>query len=1158
MHVKALCAHSNLRALAARHLSALLAGCLLALCLSASTGVHSQLINFSATDAPLTKVFAAVEQQTGYVFFYDENILGDSRPVTIRAENMPLESFLDKILKDEPLKFSFQNKTIIISRKQPEPPAVAARQDTTTHPEPGQATVRGRIVDFETSQPLPGATVTLMPGALSVQTDEKGYYTIHNVPAGSYLLTISYVGYQKNSLPVTVKNKKASVMDVQMTAGTNLGEVVVQAGARKVKAVTHTTEKALIAEIRNATGVVSGISSELINKTADRNAAEVVKRISGINVVDNRFVVVRGMNERYTITYLNDNIAPSTELYSKAFAYDLLPTSIIDRILVYKSPRADLNGEFAGAAVKVFTKNAMPVKHFDIGVQFADRPGSTMTTVNSYNGGKYDFLGLDDGTRKLPSFSPGYFQSDKSAANSSQARMVSAFSPTLMYGTEKSTPDMQFYANYYNAWRLGKMHLYDLTSVTYTKETTFYNQHRQTGNTGAYGISGGDLNLGIQNEIGTNVQTTEKGAENVLENLTLKINPQNTIQFKNFFVNDGRRFTGVNDWQANTVPIMDTLLFGATRKKNIILSFQQRLLYSGNLGGYHHWGQDHRQELDWNAGYTHDMQNVPDQRISNFQTGLDQDPEESPNLTYTAAGSNLGDYTNGFLGMISRLFVKNQENIYNGSLDYTFRVSPSIELKAGTFQEFKTKDVGRRFFRVNRGGLAPGELMVPSSDQTGGAGGWPWGYGLSNPNIINWRLQDLSKIWNPANFPQDGSGLWLYDGTTPVDSYVATEQNNAGYLMGDWNPLGRRFTINAGVRVEYDEQKLAGANTPGGTIGATSNGVINVVYTDHPQTSVLPSVNLTWRPDSVFVIRTGYGRTVDRPDFRELTPYSDYDFINQEVITGNPGLVTATIDNYDLRAEFYPRSAQENEMVDVGVFYKHLQNPIERFRTSQSGYIDGADFTSISFLNAQSAEVYGLEAEVKKSLSFVPGGLFRHLSLVLNGSLIHSMATERPSYVFNSSTAPPGRPLQGQAPYVFNSALFYENPASGTKIGVIYNVTGAIIYAKSAGFPGPYTSGDSSYLQSIRPDLAQLPMNLMDLSISQRIFKSLQMKFSIQNLLSEPYRIIEDQNYNQRYDAETPANVTYNGKTYTYYKGDDLFEKYNPGRYYILSFTYAF
>jgi TonB-dependent receptor len=719
--------------------------------------------------------------------------------------------------------------------------------------------------------------------------------------------------------------------------------------------------------------------------------------------------------------------------------------------------------------------------------------------------------------------------------------------------------------------------LYDLTSVTYSHETRFYSVYEQTGNTYAYPFTqpvGSAQDIGQNNTITNSQQTTEIGKINVLENLTLKWNQHNYIVFKNFFINEGRVLTTVNDQYANVLPVIDSALYSGTHQHSINLSFQQRLLYFGNLTGENVFGKNDRNEMSWNLGYTLSQQHVPDQRNSIFNTASDPSVTgvqagEPSTLGAVAAGTNTGDLNSGDLGMISRVFIKLNENVYNASLDYAFHVRPDLSLKVGTYQLFKTREVGRRTFIVNRGGLQPGEILQPPSNESAYQG-WPQGYGSNNPNTIFFRQQYLNTIWNPANFPDDGSGLAIYDVTSPVDSYVGSEQNNAGYLMGDWNPVGKSLTFNAGLRVEYDLQQIAG-----GTEGQT--GSFFPVKASHPTTKALPSVNITWRPGPQWVLRTGYGRTVNRPELRELTPYNDFDYPDQETIIGNPALVSSTIDNYDFRAEFYPHNTRQNEMLDIGVFYKKIQNPIEQLRMSLDAFTGPGDFTIISFGNSISAEVYGIEADIKKNMSFIPGKFFRDLSFVANGSLVKS-STVQPTldqlgYVRDTGVNVKGRPLQGQSPYVFNAGLEYENPAWGSKIGVSFNVSGPRIYAKSLAnanstyqVTGNGSGGvDSSNFASIRPDLLELPRNLLDVSLSQRIVKSLVMKFSIQNLLEAPFRIVEDHNYNQRYDKEIPVPVTSRqngnltpGITYYYYKGDNIFRSYNPGRYFICQLTYAF
>jgi outer membrane receptor for ferrienterochelin and colicin len=1080
-------------------------------------------INFSATT--LDKALEQLKDRSPVNIAYDVTGL-DVKKINIAARsftNAPLTQVVEYLLRNTPFTYHQLAGGILINRA--EKPVPEKKEEKPTG-------LKGRVVDFETSQPLPGATVRVVQNDKAVLTNEQGFYEIRNLPAGKYTLLVSYVGYQETQITgVEVLNNRIVAFDIKMQAGKVLSTVEVSSGARKVKAVTHSTDRQLLEEIRSSTGVVSGISNEFINKTADRNGAEIVKRISGVTVVDDRFIVIRGMNERYNLTYLNGNVAPSTELFGKAFAYDLLPSSVIDKILVYKSPVADLVADYGGAALKVYTKNTMPVKHLDVGIQLGHRPGSTNTTINSYNGGKYDFLGFDDGTRRLPAFARDDLHTNLNNNGLKQANMVNAFSSTLDYGTKHSLPDVQLFLNYYNMWKLGKKsRLYNLTTVNYTHETRSYTLSQQSGNTYAFGADSAiGFNYGSLNRIKSNQQSVEIGKINVLENITWKWNDQNRIMLRNFFVNDGRNFTGITDSRLNAAKQMDSLLLRRTRQ--IVLSFQQRTLYSGNLGGLHQFKRHLASELEWNLGFTFNQQLVPDQRISRFAS-----IQGSP---YIALGSNTGAVEDQLPGMISRQFTVSQEKVYNGSIDYVLHIDKHLSLKAGTYQMYKLRDVSRRLFRVNRGGLQQDD----NGTTEGTPPGYIDGYGLSNQRLTHFTQGDLHAIWNPANFPDDNTGLRLYNITQPTDSYVASEQNNSAYLMGDWKTANEKLILNAGLRVEYDRQKAASA--------AKNEGQLMLSYANHPLTSWLPSVNVSYLPHANLVIRAGYGRTMNRPEFREISAYNDYDFSNNELIYGSSEVVSAMIDNFDLRAEWYPQSQANNEVINLGFFYKGIQHPIERLR-SELTIPDASNFTIISFGNADRARVYGIEGELRKNLSFINHPLFKRFSLVLNGAWIKSSTVQivRNGYLRDTAS---GRPLQGQSPYIFNSALFYEHIGWGTKIGLIYNVSGPRLYAKSV-FNRNSNIQPGNQEVTTRPDLVQLPVHLLDLAITQRLIKSLQVKFVLQNILDRPSRIIEDHNYNQRYDKEVPAKSL---GGVDYFTGDNIYSSFKPGRFFQLQFTYS-
>lgn len=1103
-------------------------------------------VNVDFHHVKLAAVLDTLTAQSGIRFSYPSE-MKDRGPVTLRLLHSDMYHALLALSTGLQLRFSRTDGVIAISDAEPPP-------------EEQRGIIKGRIVDFETTAPLPGATVVLLPLNKGMVTDEKGYYQLENIPAGQYQLKVSFIGYQSFIQQVTITGKTL-LMDVKLRAAVTLSGVEVKSRVGfSHSPVSFSGDKEVLSEIKAARGIVSGISNEQIVKSADRNAAEIIKRVSGITVVDEKFVQIRGMNPRYNLTYLNDNPAPATEMYNRSFAYDMLPAPVIDKIMVYKSPMAELMGDYAGGAVKVFTKNTRPVRHFDIGAQFGYRDGTTFQHLNTTTHSSTDWLGFDNGMRKLPANLPTYRQSG-GHYEMPQQEMVNAFSNDWTYQQQKALPDMQLFLNYFDNWRIGKYRLFNLSSVTYTNESRHQLESRQTGNTYAYMLDKYSVNLGASNTLGINDVSTQTAKFNWLQNFTLQLDSSNRIEWKNFVLNEGKNTVSIQTTQGNIFPDKAVFLNYKEDKQNI-LQFQQRFLYNSNLGGYHRFGSQAPQEFHWNLGYAYSMQDVPDQRISRFVKnyapgGLTSGEDDA--LRWVV---NYGVNENQlFNGMLNRFFIKNAENTYNGALEYSIAPLKQLTLKMGAYNMYRTRVVDRRFFKVNRGGLTGNEVSLVYTP-----GGWD-NNGLINPAYLTFREQDLSNIWQPANFKDDGSALQLYDVSTPIDHYVASEQQNSGFIQGEWNAWNGKLIVNGGLRYEHSLQKVSGA--------AEAQGVYLPVEVNLPQNNLLPSVQISFRPTSKWVFRGSYGRTLNRPELREIAPFSDYDFVNMERISGNTGLKGSSIDNYDVRVELYP-GQEGNEMISIGLFAKQIDKPIERLRFSNGNEIYGGQ-TGISYFNADKASVYGIEAEVRKNLSFIPVNFFRHLSVIMNGALIKSKSSR--TFIPDPAIPNPpgaaagsfdGRPLQGQAPYVFNAGLYYENVGTGTKLGFLYNVSGPSIYAIANGNAEEilklqaktegYTNADLVTLAT-RPDLLELPRHLFDLSLTQRLYKALQMRINIQNLLDQPFTLVEDQNYNHRYDKERkvlPAATSEKDAGRYYFEGDNIYQKYFSGRYCTLTFTYSF
>jgi len=1009
-----------------------------------------------------------VESQVKLNFIYDNQLLGSfHQEITHRFDDATLHEVLSFLLKNTRLEYLQEGKNIIL------------------RPKPAQArpgSIRGRVVDFENGNPLAGATVSISGNPGGMVTNEQGYFEIKNIQPGTYILIFSYVGYQTSRLAnVKVTEDKTTVADFKLQASSKLDEVVIRSGPRR-RAVVNTTDEQLVHELYTARTVVSGISNEQIVRSTDVDAAEVVKRISGVNVTDDRFIVVRGMNKRYNVTFLNNNIAPSTEPDSKAFSYDQIPSNAIDHMLVYKSPSPDLPGEFAGGVVKIYTKKSMFTRQLDIQISAQYRPGSNFTDVLSYPGSKTDWLGFDDGTRKLPAGLPSTLGFNY-LSTPDNARLSAAFKDNYQATHYHSDLDKRIVLNYYDAWRLGSRHLNNLTSVSFTNTTTNYLISTQRN----AGLSKGFIEQGSFN-----------GRIGLIQTNNINLNKNLTLELKNFINQQGTKALS----RINMLRDADYSQY----QRNTNLGFQTKFVYSGQLSSYLNWGKLHRNDLFINLGYTRasysdpDLRQIPYSKIVNDSVApvsLQQNMLDDRILGPWRLGNSSDP------GM-RRLFTTVKERSYQANTDFEHAFSNEFHIKAGTYWEFRTRDVSLRSFDLANNIYDPNITT----------------YGYTKPGEDGMAVTEerINYVLRPEMFRADGSGFHYVDRSEPGDNYLAENRNISGYLSMDLHSHDKKWEAFGGLRVEDNQLRILGAQQTG--------LALYPIDIKHPLTSWLPSVNISWRPDSALILRAGYGRTVNRPEFREVAPFSYKDFLNLYNYTGNPELTTVNIHNADLRLEWYPRSMLRNEMFSVGLFYKHLDHPIEQIL---SRYIeDEALYWNIIFTNSGPANVYGAEAEIRKSLSFVSGRIFKNLSVVMNSTLIYSRVNS-PGMNLTGNRTGRKRPLQGQPPYIVNMGLHYEDPAKGRKLALIYNRSGDMLTLLGN------NDGDLY-------DVMQRGRDQLDATFTQRINKFLHIKAGVQNLLNAPLHQYEDRKRNYKYDGAADAE----------------YRNYKTGAYYSLALNFIF
>lgn len=908
--------------------------------------------------------------------------------------------------------------------------------------------LKGRVTDAKSGEPLFGVTVQIDGTTNGAITDFDGYYTLPSTPDASYYIVVKYVGYETQILPMGPKEHERNVAMAEESVAVETVTVVAQA--------KQNTENAMLKSMKASLSVESGVSAQQITKAQDKDASEVIRRIPGISIIDDKFVMVRGLSQRYNNVWINGGSVPSSEADSRAFSFDIIPASQIDNMVIVKSPTPEYPADFTGGFIVLRTKD-VPLSNsvsFGISGNF-----NTQTHDHSFLTGhksSTDWLGFDNGMRM---FNGGIKANLKGVEGSGNSNSVSLLDNGFDndWTSHKSTPIADFSANVAvnHLWEIGVRKLSLMGAVNYSNSNRRFADMRNC-LFGAYDTSNDRSNY-------LRKATDQQYNNNVRLGAMLNLSfvgeaGRNRFELKNIFNQLGkRRFTFRDGYNAQS-----------DMEQSVELVYQSRTTYNGQFTGKH---KTDGGTFDWGLGWAYANRNVPDRKRY-----LLNDKAETGVLALSASND------------ISREYTKLNENIESAYFNYenTFDFSGwKPLLRVGLFGELRSRDYFTRYFIYN------------------------WNYS-NNTLPTNFRRLDVpTELLTEANYGADK--LYMLEEVKWRNNYEGENRLGAAYAAVNL-PVGP-VNVYAGLRFEANTMTLT---------SHTRDHEPSPKDTEYDDKDIFPSVNISWNVNDKNVLRLAYGKSVNRAEFREVSPSVYYDFDLASDVHGNTELKTCYVQNVDLRYEWYPSTS---ELISLALFYKHFDDPIEWTYT-----VAGGTDLAYSYKNARAARNYGVELEVRKNFGF--WGL-ENLAMSFNASWIDSKVE------FEKGSREKDRPMQGQSPYLINGGLFYTSSSGNLTLGALYNRIGKRIIGvgRSVGTTG---GEDSANI----PHSYEMPRNAVDLSAKYKFNDHFEMNLSVRDLLGQKV------NFGQQTDA-----LHLDG---TQTEVDEVTKSYKPGTNISLGVNFKF
>ncbi len=908
-----------------------------------------------------------------------------------------------------------------------------------------QEIVRGVVTNKKNGEPIYDAVVSVN-GAGKTRTDFDGAYSLKLMP-GTYTLGFSnsLEGFVDFSREIEVISESMLLVNVEMEL--EVGVVLVEgATATGQKNGPPTSDKAIDDKRADENVTTDIVGNDAMQQKGIVDAASAVATTPGASVEDGKNVYIRGLGDRYTKTILNGMDIPGLDPDRNSVQLDIFPTVLVDNITVYKTFTPNLSADFTGGLIDIVTKDFPSKKtlYFKGGFGY-----NTNATFNpdfiSYQGGKLDLLGFDDGGRQLginPNFAiPNPVVGDLATTIATQS-----------FGETMATDKAFSFLNQNYAFAIGNQK--DLFTKDSTKVVYGYNGvlNYRTANTYYKDVQ--------YNEFMRDTDSTEtelfrdrssRGEQTEMDVLWTALLGQ-SVKF-------GKSKITLTLFQTQNATRSAANLIETNYESNQAvlvkqgLQFTQRSISNANLTGTHYLDSLNKWKLIWKLSPTYSRISDPDIR----STALELSDQLGPNgeIQYKLEESVGAE--------IRRIYRSLNEYNLSGRFDLErkFMQWDSLEstLSFGGLTTYKNRsfDVSEYVFKQ---------------------------YGVSNivPNDPNYFFED-ENIWTP----ETNQGTYATGQQERANIYEANQMINAAYAMNEL-PLTKNFSATYGARVERNVNRYTGQSTNAEFDTAAPRYFNEIVLN---KINLLPSLNMVYKirkeADSLHYerktnFRGSYTQTVARPSFREISISQIYDPIQGRRYLGNINLKQTLIHNADLRWEsFFGRT----ELISASAFYKRFINPIEIVANVAAPN----EFIPV---NAGVADIYGAEFEFRKAIGFnredqahirlVVGGNFTYVVSRIDmnkvetevGGVVKTEKEVRQANARVGEVIGDYRSMYGQSPYIINGFLNFSNDSLALSCNVSYNVQGKKLAVIGVGS---------------LPDVFEQPFHSLNLKISKGLGK---------------------------------------------------------------------